>query len=850
MAPADIEAVRVFDAYLAGLEAGAAADPERLLAAHPEIADQLRAFLNVTHWVGQVAGDGDAAPVLSDYRILRVVARGGQGIVYEAEQISRGKRVALKVLLAAAALDPRHLRRFQVEAEAARLLRHPHIVPIASFGCERGIHYCAMQFIQGQNLAELIRDLRHAGGPELPESTTDACAPSTPAGVNSTMAAAQGSPLGAKDQTSAVFSQAALWGMQAAEALDHAHEQGVLHRDIKPSNLLVDAHRKLWVADFGLAHVRGEDGLTRTGDLLGTLRYMSPEQALGARVVIDGRTDIYSLGVTLYELLTLRPALDSIDRRELLRQIAAEEPPRPRRIAPAIPRDLETIVLKAMAKEREDRYATARELAEDLKRFLENRPIRARPPSLLDRLTRWSRHHRPAVAAAFLILILAVVALGAGTLLVTREQRRVIRESLMQKQQQVRLSVHTHGWSEQAWSMVRDVAAIQGGEEVLGEATATLAGLDARLQKKIPIPARSLAFDRATGRLLIGGMGQGGALWHAATDRTETFPGGGSGPVAFRPDGTPVRLVLDGPAAWRRLQLRDLNGVEPLAHFEVPREGEPEFLTSGQNPVMALAPDASLAAFAIPWSDGTGNVFVWDGATGNLRHQFAGRVEALAFSPDASLLAAGDRDGRITVWSLASGRIVARLQRERVTVRCLAFGEDARQSPVEGSVAGGPSWLLAAGDAGGTVVIWDLGVKLPRTFCHGSHYDINGVAFAPTAPRWPRVVAAMSGSGISPPGDSCSASGPATISIVPRSRRTGGSWPSSAGPGPRPRKSVSGRSRTAAGSASSAAYRARSPTCASRRLGSVSRSCRTTGGSRSGTTPRPACSTCLMCRGV
>src|SRR5205085_5778169 len=161
------------------------------------------------------------------------------------------------------------------------------------------------------------------------------------------------------------------WGVQAAEALDHAHQAGIVHRDVKPANLMLDERGNLWVTDFGLAHVQhSEASLTRTGDLVGTLRYMSPEQALAKRVVIDHRTDVYSLGVTLYELLTLHPALDGRDRQELLRQIAFEEPPPPRRHNPAVPRELETVVLKAMAKEPADRYASAQELADDLRRFL------------------------------------------------------------------------------------------------------------------------------------------------------------------------------------------------------------------------------------------------------------------------------------------------------------------------------------------------------------------------------------------------------------------------------------------------------------------------------------------------
>ena len=178
-----------------------------------------------------------------------------------------------------------------------------------------------------------------------------------------------------------IFRTAAALGIQAAEALDHAHKVGIVHRDIKPANLLLDAQGNLWVTDFGLARLRDDTGLTITGDLVGTLRYMSPEQALAKRMVIDHRTDIYSLGATLYELVTLRPAIDGQDRQEVLRKIAQDEPTPPRRLNPAIPRELETILLKAMNKEPESRYATAQELADDLERFLEDKPIEAKRPA-------------------------------------------------------------------------------------------------------------------------------------------------------------------------------------------------------------------------------------------------------------------------------------------------------------------------------------------------------------------------------------------------------------------------------------------------------------------------------------
>jgi tetratricopeptide (TPR) repeat protein len=214
------------------------------------------------------------------------------------------------------------------------------------------------------------------------------------------------SPSSTSTRTRNYVRNAARLALQAAEALDHAHARGILHRDIKPANLLLDREGRLWVTDFGLAQVRGDDRLTLTGDVLGTLRYMSPEQALGQRVVIDGRTDVYSLGVTLYELLSLRPAIDGRDRAEILRRVAEEEPAPLRRLNPAVPADLETIVLKATAKDPAGRYATAQELAEDLRNFLEDRPIRARRPGLLERAGKWARRHRSVVTTAALWLVL------------------------------------------------------------------------------------------------------------------------------------------------------------------------------------------------------------------------------------------------------------------------------------------------------------------------------------------------------------------------------------------------------------------------------------------------------------
>ncbi len=336
---------------------------------------------------------------LGEFRLVREVSRGGMGVVYEAVQVALGRRVALKVLPNAAALDPRHLHRFQVEAQAAASLNHPHIVPVFATGSAGGIPYYAMQFIDGRDLARVIRESRPDG---LLATEADRREPRTP------------TPLSTQEDSYA--REVARLAMQAAKALEHAHANDVLHRDIKPSNLLVDHAGELWITDFGLARVRGGLDLTHTGDALGTPRYMSPEQALGRRAPLDGRTDIYSLGVTIYELLTLRPAFVGEDRLELLRQIVQDEPIPPRKLDPTIPADLETIVLKAMAKSPADRYSTAADLAADLGRYLENRSIFARRPSLADRGAKWVRRHRTLVVGATAGLVLLIMGLAGAAL--------------------------------------------------------------------------------------------------------------------------------------------------------------------------------------------------------------------------------------------------------------------------------------------------------------------------------------------------------------------------------------------------------------------------------------------------
>lgn len=397
------ELVRLLDEYFRDLKAGKAPDRARLLADHPELAGQLEACLVGLEFMARGNGSAEAPRQLGDFRVLREVGHGGMGVVYEAEDMVLGRRVALKVLRFGALCSAEAVDRFEREAATVARLHHTNIVPIFSVGTEHGIHYFAMQYVAGRTLADLAR-----------EGPADA-------------------------------RRAAGWALQAAEALDHAHRHGVIHRDVKPSNLLVDPDDRIWLTDFGLARRLDDVTMSVTGALLGTPRYMSPEQASLMRSDIDHRTDIYSLGATLYELLSGVPAFAGDSPHQVIHAILTSDPEPPREVRAAVPRDLDTIVMKCLEKDPARRYASARELADDLRAWLDGRAIRARQPSLAEQAVRWLRQQRRGVlvaagsiAATLLLTLATMLAINLhhrwqlGFLSLTTDEPRLVAEVLDQ----------------------------------------------------------------------------------------------------------------------------------------------------------------------------------------------------------------------------------------------------------------------------------------------------------------------------------------------------------------------------------------------------------------------------------
>jgi len=569
---------------------------------------------------------------------------------------------------------------------------------------------------------------------------------------------------------------AAALGIQAAEALEHAHKFGIVHRDVKPANLLVDIQGSLWVTDFGLARLQDDTGLTITGDLLGTLRYMSPEQAQGQRGYLDHRTDIYSLGATLYELVTLRPVIDGQDRQEVLRKIAQDEPIPPRRLNPATPRELETICLKCLEKEPERRYASALALAEDLGRWLRGEPTLARPLSRPARLRRWAwRRHRRLAAGAAALVMLVLIGLGTGLAIRLRQAGRLVQEQqsvIRGRDEEARQAQYVsdirraalliaQSGAQEARDLLDRHGTAAGAEDLRGFEWSYLRGLtDVGRTSWVGHEGKEVyhveyAPDGRT--FATAGQDRTARIWDADTGQERLILRGHEDEVnwvSFDPSGT--RLVTAGDDATVRIwSASDGRSLTDLDRLPGPAVAAP-FTPDGRD-VIAAARDGTLVR--------------WDAATGRRRatsraaHDRDGNwVETVAISPQGTTLALTGQNAWVQFFDLSQGGLTAVNQPVANTMTngfSVAFAPDGRSLAATGShgvhaflydsttgkphgVLEGPApattftlafapdgHTLAVGDGRGTLRIWDLATQSCQVSLLGHTGRIWCVAFAP-----------------------------------------------------------------------------------------------------------------------
>jgi WD40 repeat protein/serine/threonine protein kinase len=674
---------RVIDEFLLALENGEAVDANELLDRYPQWTGVLGPAVAQLVSLYRVSRNLDApealGPVdlsrgefkLGDFRIIREVGRGGMGIVYEAEQVSVGRRVALKVLPFAAVLDEKQLTRFKNEVRAAGALQHPNIVPVYAVGCERGTHYFSMRFIDGHTLAEAITALRASNrmqtiADSVPtdvlatvaalnkrhnDSAFSETCSTSPAGRELLSVASSMDATGSRedrfawlttmlteqrDNPQAHFAGIARLGIQAAEALQHAHEQGIVHRDIKPANLMVDSVGNLWVTDFGLARVESEVSVTMTGDVVGTLRYMSPEQATANADGIDHRTDIYSLGLTLYELTALQPAFSASDRGALLHALMNGESSPQHQLCASIPRTLVAIVSKAAARRPDDRYPTAGALACDLRAFVEGRPTVARPRGAIARTAQWLRRR-----SAVVVTIAVLIALTVSSFLTGRTP----------------------------WSTPADVAKVDNPKtEDAKVAERVVATAD---QSGTP-PKRPDASSQSPYREQY--PFDMGVLWRAFQSNSYSSGRGILDRHVPAPNAQDYRgwewHFLDSqlrkcPKVWREpgQSRSNISFLQNRHRLALSRPSDPDILDASAGRLYVLSPLEKFTDFAI--------------------------------SPDRTHLAAGHTEGALHVWSFPPefGKHTVCRSAHREAIQCISFAESRE--------------LLASSDISGIVCLWD-----------------------------------------------------------------------------------------------------------------------------------------------
>lgn len=573
---------------------------------------------------GNPALAGERLPprgAIGPYDLLREIGRGGQGRVYLARDTRLGRHVALKVLPAPVTLVPELRLRFEREAEVLSRLDHPGLCTVYEAVSEEGLAYIAMRYVEGRTLAQIIAsDIARSAALELP-----------------------GRP-GIEERAS--------WIERAARALHVAHEMGLVHRDIKPGNLMISTAGEPVLLDFGLVHDDGggSHSLTRTGELLGTPAYMSPEQVGGdVRRPIDRRSDVYSLGATLFEAVTLRLPFEAPTVPELVQRIARESPPRATRLNPGIPRDLSVILETALEKDPGRRYQTALELAEDLRRWRSREPIRARPAGALLKLVRWGERNRVVALSLGAVFSILAIALGVSLYFLAELRRESAARELALEALELE-SAEGAFLNGQAGAGVRTLAL--AARKHPGNSVANIRLASALEHRSFPAvvapPLRQpgAAVDlqwSVDGRRILTLSAEGGArLWDAATGREVAS--------RRRPSAPFTRGVLASDGQTLALGAQD--GSVELLDLSLPG-GRPRAELRHTGPVRALCFSADGRALATASEDHTARV--WNVATaepiaGPFEHTEP--VTWVSFAPGGKRLVTASADGTARFWSL------------------------------------------------------------------------------------------------------------------------------------------------------------------------------------------------------